>query len=467
MFWLIQILAKLNQFTFFQLARFHSSSDRRSRSDYLLENTTRDQIIMNETIKNEISRANSFLYSNIFCLNNNPAQVDKEFNKLQMFIQAQKSTLRKELSGLLPPLLCHLYIEMLKGRDWKPAIEFLKKYANILGGVEPSQPNQFTKVNGTMEETASNVIPITYAQEQENSDLVAFRQLVTTLSSITCIQDVENDIQAANFRSCKYQIRVSDRTLLALRRYLAKDAHVLILQILQIWIDIDTTDDKSSEAEEEPPADESLLHHSNSSLNGFSSNLDDIHETDISKFTNLLASPKPAKREEQPLLREEDFPSFKMHAAMEVDPIAQSSSSMLDEIKAFAMTRLHNLNTISEKVNAHQMPMQVFAVQNANDMLCTGNLDANNCHFACGLEDSAVMLWSGDHSFQTGRKPYGKSRTKECEWHVTSMDGLEDDVSSDDDDEQPLETQQKRLRYLRKVQERERFMGKRCQQNVL
>lgn len=416
---------------------------------------------MNETIKNEISRANSFLYSNIFCLNNNPAQVDKEFNKLQMFVQAQKSSLRKELMGLLPPLLCHLYIEMLKGRDWKPAIEFLKKYSSILGAVEPSASSQFTKVNGTIEETAANVIPITYAHEQENADLVAFRQLVTTLSGITCIQEIENDIQAANFRSCKYQIRMADRTLLALRRYLSKDAHVLILQILQIWIDIDTTDDKSSEAEEATPTDVTLLHHSNSSLNGFSSNLDDINETDISKFTNLLASPKPAKREEH--ARDEDFSSLKMHVTMEIDP---SCSSMLDEAKALAMTRLQNLTAINEKIIAHQIPMQVFSVQNVQDVLCTGNLDTNNCHFACGLEDSSVMLWSGDNSLQTGRKPYGKSHTRQCEWHVTSINELEDDVSSEEDEE-IVGTQQKRLRQLRKTYGRDRFMGKRCQQNIL
>lgn len=454
----------MKQIYFLQLARFYNTLDRRSRSDYFLENTTRDQIIMNETIKNEISRANSFLYSNIFCLNNNPAQVDKEFNKLQMFIQAQKSSLRKELVGLLPPILCHFYIEMLKGRDWKPAIEFLKKYSSILGTVEPSAPNQFTKVNGTMEETAANVILITYAQDQENPDMTPFRQLVTTLSGITCIQDIESDIQAANFRSCKYRIRMSDRTLLALRRYLSKDAHVLILQVLQIWIDIDTTDDKSSEAEEETATDVALLHHSNSSLNGFSSNLDDINETDISKFTNLLASPKPAKREEQ--TRDEDFPSLKIHASTEIDSIRQSRASMLDETKAFAKTRLQNLKAVNEKVNAHQIPMQVFSIHNANDMICTANLDANNCHFACGLEDSSVMLWSGDNSLQTGKKPYGKSLTKQCEWHVTSLNELEDDMSSEEDDEL-TETRAKRLRQLRKAHERERFMGKRCQQNVL
>lgn len=413
---------------------------------------------MNETIKNEISRANSFLYSNIFCLNNNPAQVDKEFNKLQMFIQAQKSLVRKELMGLLPPLLCHLYIEMLKGRDWKPAIEFLKKYASVLGSVEPTAPNQFTKVNGTMEETAANVIPISYAEEQENQDLVAFRQLVTTLSSITCIQDVENDIQTANFRSCKYQIRLTDRTMRALRRYLSKDAHVLILQILQIWIDIDTVDDKSSEAEEEevPVVDETILDHSSSSLNGFSTNLNDIHETDINKFTNLLASPKPAKREEPPIPREEE----KIPSGMEVDSTSATNSMLLDETKAFAITRLQNLNAITDKVNAHQMPMQVFAVQNASDMLCTGNLDTTNCHFACGLEDSSVMLWSTDHSIQTGRKPFGKSRMRACEWHVTS---LNDDSDAEDLSEEDLIRGQKRTRRRLK----EQFMEKRCSQNVL
>uniref|UniRef100_A0A336M040 CSON005522 protein n=1 Tax=Culicoides sonorensis TaxID=179676 RepID=A0A336M040_CULSO len=441
----------------YSLARFHSSSERRNRSDYLLENTTRDQMIMNETIKNEISRANSFMYSNIFCLNNNPTQVDKEFNKLQTFINAQKSTLRKELTALLPPLLCHLYIEMLKGRDWKPAIEFLKKYANIVGNVEASQPNQFTKVNGTMDETAANIIPIQFSEEQENHDLAAFRQLVTTLSTVTSIQDVENDIQTANFRSGKYQIRFSDRTLFALRRYLSKDAHVLILQILQIWIDIDTIDDKNSEDVEDDQTltDNSILHHSSNSLNGFTSNLDDIHETDISKFANLLASPKPAPKREE------------VQTGMDQTQMDhEQSQSSMDESKAYAMTRIQNLTAITDKINAHQMPMQVLTVNNANETLCTGNLDSNNCHFAAGFEDSTVMMWSSDQSCQTGRKPYGKSRTRECQWHVTSINHMEDDTSSDEDDLEKLELRHKRMKSLKRNNERERFMSKRCQQNV-
>ncbi|XP_063705048.1 transcription initiation factor TFIID subunit 5 [Culicoides brevitarsis] len=453
----------------YSLARFHSANvERRTQSDFLLETTTRDQIIMNETIKNEISRANSFLYSNVFCLNNNPAQVDKEFRKLQSFIMAQKTSLRRELLGLLPPLLCHLYIEMLKGRDWKPAIEFLKKYANILGTLEPSAATQFTKVNGTMEETAANVVPLAYSVDQENPDLAAFRQLVTTLSSITCIQDIENDIQAAHFRSCKYQIRMSDRTLLALRRYLSKDAHVLILQILQIWIDIDTSDDKSSEAEDEPAPDDSgsILHHN--SLNGFSSSaLDDLHETDISKFTNLLASPKPATKRDEPKDPTETEYSQK---PMDVDQASSSAGAgaatlLGDETKALAATRLQNLAGITEKVAAHQLPMQVFAVQNANEVLCTGNLDAMNCHFACGLEDAGVMLWSSDGSEQAGRKPYGKSTTRQCGWHVTSVQDPEDEMSSDDEEE-IQSAKQKKIRETRYERERERFWGKRSRQNV-
>lgn len=55
-------------------------NDRYRKSELTLTQST-EQVIMNTAIKNEISKANSFLFSNIFCLNNNPAQVDQHFTK--------------------------------------------------------------------------------------------------------------------------------------------------------------------------------------------------------------------------------------------------------------------------------------------------------------------------------------------------------------------------------------------------
>jgi transcription initiation factor TFIID subunit 5 len=68
-------------------------------------------------IKSEISRTNSFTFSNISSLNGSQALVDQQVSKLIKFIQCQRNfKVRSELEMLLPPIVCHLFIEMLKGK---------------------------------------------------------------------------------------------------------------------------------------------------------------------------------------------------------------------------------------------------------------------------------------------------------------------------------------------------------------
>ncbi|XP_058461685.1 uncharacterized protein LOC131436785 [Malaya genurostris] len=240
--------------------RNYGVNDRFRKSDLILTQST-DQIVMNTAIKNEMSKANSFLFSNIFCLNNNPAQVDQHFAKLCNFIKCQPEPVQQELSELINPLLCHLYIEMLKGRDWRPAIEFLRKYASLVGRIEPSSAppsssplimNQ--KINGTVEDQQATGIPastiensaIVFSLPQETvpPKLETFKQLVCKLSQTTRIQDLENEPLTLQFRSCQYEIRLCGDSVIALHRYLGKHGHSLILQILRNWFYFETSDDK-------------------------------------------------------------------------------------------------------------------------------------------------------------------------------------------------------------------------------
>ncbi len=93
---------------------------------------------MDLTIMSQISRTNSFTFSNISSLNGSQSQciVDQQVSRLIKFIQCQRSgVVRKELEVLLPPIVCHLFIEMLKGKEWRPAHDFLRKYACLVGTV--------------------------------------------------------------------------------------------------------------------------------------------------------------------------------------------------------------------------------------------------------------------------------------------------------------------------------------------
>lgn len=363
------------------------------------------------------------------------------YSSLSEFINGQRVSVRKELQCLLPPLLCHLYVEMLKGREWKNAIDFLKKHASIVGVIEPPiDPPVPTKMNGTIDDPLVQPNPIVFESNDEADTMQRrFQQLITRLSTMRTISDLDHDVQVATFRSCKQEVKLSERTLSALQNYISHHSHVLILQILQIWFHIETVDDKVSDTEEEPSDD---------SMNGLNGYLVDMHdETDINKFTNLLASPKPTI---SPLTTtsKPDRPVFKMEAD--------------DEAGAVEL-RTKALSAVMERVGVHHHPAQVFCVQNSKDQLCCADTDPNLCHIACGMEDSTIVLWSTNRSIQPGRKPYSRSTAKVCSWALSHFDNYSNET--DDDDGVSSDEETVKQRNL-KAATKEHFISKRCHQNT-
>lgn len=474
-------------------------TDRFRRSDLTLTQST-EQIVMNNAIRNEISKANSFLFSNVFCLNNNPTQVDQHFVKLCNYIKSQPEPVRRELSELINPLLCHLYIEMLKGRDWRPAIEFLRKHAPLLGKVEPS-PSVVTppgssplimnqKINGTVEEQQqSSGIPtatvqsaaIVYCPAATTSSstdcprLDTFQQLVHKLSQITRIQDLENDDLTLQFRSCQYEIRLCSASIMALRRYLAKYGHSLILQILRSWFCFDTSDDKdfvdyspdmaaakvpekkprlSSSSngldmlnggipameEDTPPPEPEFDFSEHSEVentkfllrNGFNGNFirfkiremnGGMDESDHRNHMGLSTVDMDDDDDEDdgtgylPAL--EDIPSKQEPSFVEEQPHDDISGLFRRITPA---ERLRKLRECTEKLAQYQLPMCIYQVENVDDRLTAVAIDSGSCHLASGFEDSSIMLWSVNRSTQIGRKPYAALRDRQCHWNVTACD---------------------------------------------
>lgn len=216
---------------------------------------------MDLKIRNEISRSNSFTFSNISSLNGSQSLVDQQVSKLIKFVQCQKNTIvRNELETLLPPLVCHLFIEMLKGKDWRPAHEFLRKYSSLVGAIQEIPPQ---KINGT---DPNAIIPhqIQFLQHHTTSSfhqnsfqrvpstsklqplqlkplnidehkLRVFKELITSFSCIRRLEDVKDNKLIVNFLSCKYTAKLARKSLSILNKYLTKHGHVLIIKILHVW----------------------------------------------------------------------------------------------------------------------------------------------------------------------------------------------------------------------------------------
>ncbi|EDS31608.1 wd-repeat protein [Culex quinquefasciatus] len=422
--------------------RNYMITDRFRRSDLILTQST-EQIVMNSAIRNEISKANSFLFSNVFCLNNNPAQVEQHFVKLCNYIKSQPEPIRRELSELVNPLLCHLYIEMLKGRDWRPAIEFLRKHAPLLGKVEPSVTppgssplimNQ--KINGTVEEQQQSGIPaatvqssaIVYSPPATTSStdcpqLDTFQQLVHKLSQITRIQDLENDELTLQFRSCQYEIRLCSASVVALRRYLAKYGHSLILQILRSWFCFETSDDKDF-VDYSPDTATAKATGKRPRLSTSSNGLDGINDMDYDDDEDDGTGYLPAL-EDIPTKTEPPFPEEQPH-----DDI----SGLFRRISS--AERLRKLRECTDKLAQYQLPMCIYQVENVDDRLTAVAIDGTSCHLASGFEDSSIMLWSVNRSTQIGRKPYAALRDRQCHWNVTACDSSfsEDEEAEEEGD---------------------------------
>lgn len=294
------------------------------------------------------------------------------------------------METLLPPLMCHLYVEMLKGQDWKVAIQFLRKHASIVGQIDNG--NSFAKVNGTVDDSALHAMTISFVDESSDEKNLTFRQLICALSAMRNLQDLDNNELTADFRSCKYQISLSERAVAILKVFLAKNAHVIIIQTLQIWFHIDPSEDKVPSDNDDEVMEDSF-NCSGGGLNGFSS-LDDI-----SKFTNLLASPKSTPTKADYKVEEEEEEVIEEPGKVEED------------------FRLKSLEAILERIETHQNPTQIFCVKNSSEF-SMGDMDPCGCHVACAFEDSTIVLWSADRSMQTGRKPYAKFCSRNCDWSI-------------------------------------------------
>uniref|UniRef100_A0A8D8GB28 TAF5-like RNA polymerase II p300/CBP-associated factor-associated factor 65 kDa subunit 5L n=1 Tax=Culex pipiens TaxID=7175 RepID=A0A8D8GB28_CULPI len=495
--------------------RNYMITDRFRRSDLILTQST-EQIVMNSAIRNEISKANSFLFSNVFCLNNNPAQVEQHFVKLCNYIKSQPEPIRRELSELVNPLLCHLYIEMLKGRDWRPAIEFLRKHAPLLGKVEPSVTppgssplimNQ--KINGTVEEQQQSGIPaatvqssaIVYSPPATTSStdcpqLDTFQQLVHKLSQITRIQDLENDELTLQFRSCQYEIRLCSASVVALRRYLAKYGHSLILQILRSWFCFETSDDKDvvdyspDTATAKATGKRPRLSTSSNGLDGINGGIPAIDDDAPPPEPDFDFSEHSELENTKFLLRNGfngNFIRFKireMNGGLEGSDDHRNHQSLstvdmdydddeddgtgylpaLEDIPTKAeppfpeeqphddisglfrrissAERLRKLRECTDKLAQYQLPMCIYQVENVDDRLTAVAIDGTSCHLASGFEDSSIMLWSVNRSTQIGRKPYAALRDRQCHWNVTACDSSfseDEEIEEEDDGEEQQE----------------------------
>lgn len=110
-------------------------------------------------------------------------------------VSVSDEKLRNELKGLLYPVFCHLYIEMLHAGNRQAAAQFLKTHQ--------------TEFSAEVE-----------------------RNFLEELSGVMTFQDIELKPLINAFRTRKYKVDLSDEAHICLQKYLAKFGHVILMQVI-------------------------------------------------------------------------------------------------------------------------------------------------------------------------------------------------------------------------------------------
>lgn len=239
------------------------------------------------------------------------------------------------------PLLCHLYIELLKGKDSSVALEFLKKFADgVIGPVESVANPLPNKING------SSLTQITFFNEtdNENSTQQYFKELVQLMSQCLRIEDLDHMELTRNFRYSKYEIELSLQSLFALKHFLVKNGHVLLLHVLQTWFWFDVTDARDSD-------DDDVCMVVERQENGTE---DESGENESDGGCQSIMSIKTKDVNERLVKMENDEDSEKVKKTSDGDIM----------LKKRMTHKLKHLRRTVLEMKTHEQPVRVFKVEN-------------------------------------------------------------------------------------------------------
>ncbi|XP_032676552.1 TAF5-like RNA polymerase II p300/CBP-associated factor-associated factor 65 kDa subunit 5L isoform X1 [Odontomachus brunneus] len=169
-----------------------------NKTDHLFCQSS-DQMTLNATAECGTSRDNSIIFSAITI---DITAADQAYQRLKIWMNATlNEKIKMELQGLLYPIFCHLYLEMLHAGNKEAAIQFLKAH-----------------------------------QSEFISDTE--KDFLEELSGVFSVQDIELRPLVNAFRTRKYKVDLSEPAHICLQQYLAKHGHIILMQIINTHVTI-------------------------------------------------------------------------------------------------------------------------------------------------------------------------------------------------------------------------------------
>lgn len=452
---------------------------------------------------------------------------------------------------------------MIKGRDSRPATEFLRKYAHLIGPIENLNSPIASKVNGKSSDdltqsqdqqqdqkdsmspplpSATTQIIFTAADSKTTSELIKaaqskrnaksdielnsndisdyFKELVQSMSLCLRIDEIESIEITRNFRSAKYEMVLSLQALYAMKSFLAKGGHVIILHILQNWFSLDIREFLSDSENDEEDVDDDEVdmnelpnncvenngsdgsQHVNSDGEEFNfrdanSRLKSTHTEIKNLLTKVEAEIKTVNRLNSSIVTIDvsaDADVANKTDSFPVSSIGDSLPAIVPDRPSYNVVQnkyLQNVRASVIRTRKLELPMRVFNLLNADHQLSSADIDKNECHLVCGLSDSTIKLWQLNQSKVRGKKPFSPFSNRLCEW---CLENCESSSSSDSDSDDDADEVHNRKRpsvmglfvrrkpkvekksygisitgtYLKSKKEQKReFMEQRCEDNIL
>ncbi|XP_066591296.1 TAF5-like RNA polymerase II p300/CBP-associated factor-associated factor 65 kDa subunit 5L isoform X2 [Prorops nasuta] len=160
---------------------------------------TSEEMILSLTAECATARENSIVFS---AIGSDVVAADQAYQRFKLWVNCiRNDKLKTELKGLLYPIFCHLYLEMLHAGNRQAAIQFLKTHQSE------------------------------FVMETE-------REFIEELSSVFSMQDIELRPMINAFKNKKYKVDMSDDAHSCLRQFLAKSGHISLMQIINTYITI-------------------------------------------------------------------------------------------------------------------------------------------------------------------------------------------------------------------------------------
>lgn len=406
---------------------------------------------------------------------------------------------------------------MTKGRESRPALDFLRKYAYLVGPIENQECPVANKQNGSKpdnlitddaQQTQSPPLPpsqIVFIIPPDDTDEANavnsyFKELVQSLSMCLRIEEIESNEIIRRFRNAKYEMSLSLQSLYAIKHFLAKNGHVLILHILQNWFSFEINDALIDSDIDEADNDEETVSPIKSETK-FDGDLSDVECSGTNTHNEIKSLLSRVVREIKTVNGLSKQCSSIPNETVALDALKEQTEtnlpiSSIDIEPPPIINTQHNFNVVQNKylqnmrasvIRSRKMesPMRVFNILNADHKLCAADIDGNDCHLVCAFDDSTIKLWQLNQSRIRGRKPFSAFANRLCEWNLENCESSESSElsSSSSSDEEPMQSScsytrknglfgrrknnAERAKRKEKRRQKKLFMEQRCDENVL